>query len=52
MTSFLALLGVFLIGFSKAGFAAGLGMLSTPLMAQASRKPVVLSGIPNSDWRS
>ena len=35
MASFLALLGVFLIGLSKAGFAAGLGMLSTPLMAQA-----------------
>jgi uncharacterized protein len=31
----LALLGVFLIGLSKAGFATGLGMLSTPLMAQA-----------------
>lgn len=31
----LAFLGVFLIGLSKAGFAAGLGMLSTPLMAQA-----------------
>lgn len=35
MASFLALLGVFLIGLSKAGFATGLGMLSTPLMAQA-----------------
>jgi len=35
MSSFLALLGVFLIGLSKAGFATGLGMLSTPLMAQA-----------------
>jgi uncharacterized membrane protein YfcA len=35
MASLLALLGVFLIGLSKAGFAAGLGMLSTPLMAQA-----------------
>jgi uncharacterized membrane protein YfcA len=31
----LAFLGVFLIGLSKAGFATGLGMLSTPLMAQA-----------------
>ncbi len=27
-------LGVFLIGLSKAGFATGLGMLTTPLMAQ------------------
>ena len=35
MTTFLALLGVFLIGLSKAGFATGLGMLSTPLVAQA-----------------
>ena len=35
MASFLALLGVFLIRLSKAGFATGLGMLSTPLMAQA-----------------
>ena len=35
MTTLLALLGVFLIGLSKAGFATGLGMLSTPLMAQA-----------------
>ena len=35
MPTFLALLGVFLIGLSKAGFATGLGMLSTPLMAQA-----------------
>jgi uncharacterized membrane protein YfcA len=31
----LALLGVFLIGLSKAGFATGLGMLSTPLVAEA-----------------
>src|SRR5512134_2560783 len=31
----LAFLGVFLIGLSKAGFATGLGMLSTPLVAQA-----------------
>jgi len=31
----LAFVGVFLIGLSKAGFAAGLGMLSTPLVAQA-----------------
>jgi hypothetical protein len=35
MSSLLALLGVFLIGLSKAGFATGLGMLSTPLMAEA-----------------
>jgi len=35
MAALLALLGVFLIGLSKAGFATGLGMLSTPLMAQA-----------------
>jgi len=35
MATFLALLGVFLIGLSKAGFATGLGMLSTPLMAEA-----------------
>ena len=35
MPRVLALLGVFLIGLSKAGFATGLGMLSTPLMAQA-----------------
>ena len=35
MATFLALLGVFLIGLSKAGFATGLGMLSTPLVAQA-----------------
>ena len=35
MASLLALLGVFLIGLSKAGFATGLGMLSTPLMAEA-----------------
>jgi uncharacterized membrane protein YfcA len=35
MNAFLALLGVFLVGLSKAGFATGLGMLSTPLMAQA-----------------
>ena len=35
MATLLALLGVFLIGLSKAGFATGLGMLSTPLMAQA-----------------
>ncbi len=35
MPSLLAILGVFLIGLSKAGFATGLGMLSTPLMAQA-----------------
>ena len=35
MSSLLALLGVFLIGLSKAGFATGLGMLSTPLVAQA-----------------
>ena len=31
----LAFVGVFLIGLSKAGFATGLGMLSTPLVAQA-----------------
>jgi uncharacterized membrane protein YfcA len=31
----LAFLGVFLIGLSKAGFATGLGMLSTPLVAHA-----------------
>jgi uncharacterized membrane protein YfcA len=35
MPGLLALLGVFLIGLSKAGFATGLGMLSTPLVAQA-----------------
>jgi uncharacterized protein len=35
MGSLLAFLGIFLIGLSKAGFATGLGMLSTPLMAQA-----------------
>lgn len=35
MPSFLAFLGVFLIGLSKAGFATGLGMLSTPLMTEA-----------------
>ena len=35
MATFLAFLGVFLIGLSKAGFATGLGMLSTPLVAQA-----------------
>ena len=35
MSFLLALLGVFLIGLSRAGFATGLGMLSTPLMAQA-----------------
>jgi uncharacterized membrane protein YfcA len=35
MPTFLAFLGVFLIGLSKAGFATGLGMLSTPLVAQA-----------------
>jgi uncharacterized membrane protein YfcA len=35
MPGLLALLGVFLIGLSKAGFATGLGMLSTPLMAEA-----------------
>lgn len=35
MAWLLALLGVFVIGFSKAGFATGLGMLSTPLMAHA-----------------
>jgi uncharacterized membrane protein YfcA len=35
MPAVLALLGVFLIGLSKAGFATGLGMLSTPLVAQA-----------------
>jgi uncharacterized membrane protein YfcA len=35
MASLLAFLGVFLIGLSKAGFATGLGMLSTPLVAQA-----------------
>ncbi len=31
--SFLPLLGAFIIGLSKAGFAAGLGMLTTPLLA-------------------
>jgi len=35
MPAFLAFLGVLLIGLSKAGFATGLGMLSTPLVAQA-----------------
>jgi uncharacterized protein len=35
MDTALAFLGVFLIGLSKAGFATGLGMLSTPLVAQA-----------------
>lgn len=35
MPGLLAFLGVFLIGLSKAGFATGLGMLSTPLVAQA-----------------
>lgn len=35
MSELLAFLGVFLIGLSKAGFATGLGMLSTPLVAQA-----------------
>ena len=35
MATLLALLGVFLIGLSRAGFATGLGMLSTPLVAQA-----------------
>ena len=35
MSLLLAFLGVFVIGLSKAGFATGLGMLSTPLMAQA-----------------
>lgn len=35
MTTLLAVLGVLLIGLSKAGFATGLGMLSTPLLAQA-----------------
>jgi uncharacterized membrane protein YfcA len=35
MGSLLAFFGVFVIGLSKAGFATGLGMLSTPLMAQA-----------------
>jgi uncharacterized protein len=35
MATLLAFLGVFLIGLSKAGFATGLGMLSTPLVAQA-----------------
>jgi uncharacterized membrane protein YfcA len=35
MPGLLALLGVFLIGLSKAGFATGLGMLSTPLVAEA-----------------
>lgn len=34
-SSLLAFLGVLLIGLSKAGFATGLGMLSTPLVAQA-----------------
>jgi uncharacterized membrane protein YfcA len=34
-SALLALLGVLLIGLSKAGFATGLGMLSTPLVAQA-----------------
>jgi uncharacterized protein len=33
--TFQAVLGVFLIGVSKAGFATGLGMLTTPLMATA-----------------
>lgn len=32
---FLPLLGAFLIGLSKAGFASGLGMLTTPLVASA-----------------
>jgi len=35
LSAFLAGVGVFLIGLSKAGFATGLGMLSTPLVAQA-----------------
>jgi uncharacterized membrane protein YfcA len=35
VAALLAFLGVFLIGLSKAGFATGLGMLSTPLVAQA-----------------
>jgi uncharacterized membrane protein YfcA len=35
LSFFLAFLGVLLIGLSKAGFATGLGMLSTPLVAQA-----------------
>jgi uncharacterized protein len=35
MAAFLAFLGILLIGLSKAGFATGLGMLSTPLVAQA-----------------
>jgi uncharacterized protein len=35
MANLLALVGIFLVGLSKAGFATGLGMLSTPLVAQA-----------------
>src|SRR5512137_3002537 len=35
MATLLALVGIFLVGLSKAGFATGLGMLSTPLVAQA-----------------
>src|SRR5512139_700792 len=35
MATLFALLGIFLVGLSKAGFATGLGMLSTPLVAQA-----------------
>jgi uncharacterized protein len=46
MASFLALLGVFLIGLSKAGFATGLGMLSTPLMAQALPARTAIGVIP------
>jgi uncharacterized protein len=34
-TMLLSLLGAFIIGLSKAGFAAGLGMLTTPLVATA-----------------
>jgi uncharacterized membrane protein YfcA len=35
MGSFPAFLGIFLVGLSKAGFATGLGMLSTPLVARS-----------------
>jgi hypothetical protein len=35
VATLLALVGIFLVGLSKAGFATGLGMLSTPLVAQA-----------------
>jgi uncharacterized protein len=35
VTPFLPYLGAFIIGLSKAGFAAGLGMLTTPLVAAA-----------------